>query len=77
MNVIDGQEERSSSKVGAANCQGNLMTKAITLLMTKDERQCFLTMFLNHDDNEEKYDCDHYKSLVPDDDHLQEVCPSG
>ena len=22
MNVIDGQEERSSSKVGAANCQG-------------------------------------------------------
>ena len=27
MNVIDGQEERSSSKVGAANCQGELDDK--------------------------------------------------
>ena len=51
------------------------MTKAITMLMTKDERQCFLTMFENHDDNEEKYDEDHCKRLVPENDYLQDPVP--
>ena len=54
------------------------MTKAITMLMPKDERQyLFLTMLLNHDDDEEKYDEDHCKRLDPEDAHLQEACPSG